>query len=469
MGNPAHRRSGARLAKGHARLGQAAPAHRDVAVDPQTVRGPVVGHSAAACEVSPRAIGADDVRVHDSRCPAAGEVHHSDVPGRIEIARRPQQRVADGQRHRTEWRLARRPKRLGYAREHARRQGGVIRGIRACEVERAVLGTQVVMTLELGPVRGNRRQARLLRRQLDLAVDRLQRAAISDVAKEVGQGIRAGDERSDRHPPIPVDAGEGFVEGRIRIEARSRDLETARRTREAIECDRPLHARLACPHRDAEIGVEVGSSAVAERQRGTDYCDPPVEAAAQLAVALESDAERSERRRQCDAAVGDIEHEIGKCERLVRRRRQKLVDLAPTDLAMHQLAAQPDATRDDPVDREIAVPLQAGFDPGIARNEIRVAGITDDQVADLLGSQANTVEVIAGGNPPPFELALQIMGRDGNSADPDRRDSDQEHDEDADSDDGRDARERPPPRDHPVRRLRCIDLVVAPPLVHGIH
>ena len=110
---------------------------------------------------------------------------------------------------------------------------------------------------------------------------------------------------------VAVDACERFVEPRLRIETRRGDVEPAERTDEAVERQRPFDIRVARDDTHGDISAEVERSAAAGDQARADYRRVPGKAAAQLAVPLERKADRTERRRKRNAAVGDVEDELG--------------------------------------------------------------------------------------------------------------------------------------------------------------
>ena len=248
----------------------------------------------------------------------------------------------------------------------------------------------------------------------------VERALVADVADEVGEAVGAGDEVWIAIRPLPS----MLVKASLKLAlASNRGAATSKRLSragEAVERDRPVDLRPARDDRDRDDKREYWSRAQRPGdQLRADDRGAAREAAAQLAVPFEREADRAERRRQRDAAVGDVETKFGQRERLVARRRQQLVDLAPADPAVDQPAAQPHAARDDPINLEIAVPLQPRLDDREAGDEVGALGVADDEVADLLGPQADPVEVIARGDAAPFELALQIMRGDRPPLDPD--------------------------------------------------
>src|SRR6185437_6169094 len=102
--------------------------------------------------------------------------------------------------------------------------------------------------------------------------------------------------------------------------------------------------------------------------------------------------------------VGDVEHDVGESEGFVGRRWQKLIQLPPADFSVDEPPAQPDSASDDPVHGEIAVPFEMHLDDGVARDEVRMTGIADNEVVDLLGTEADAIEMIAGCDPSFFEL-----------------------------------------------------------------
>ena len=162
-----------------------------------------------------------------------------------------------------------------------------------------------------------------------------------------------------------------------------------------------------------------------------------------IAGPLQSDSNRTEGCGKADAAVGDVQHDGGKFEWLVARRRQQFVNLAPAHLAMHQPAAQPHAARDDPVDFEASVPLHAHLDLGEAGRDVRLLRIADHEIADLLGPETHAVQMVAGLDAAPLKLALQIMRGDRLAFDPDGGNGEKQQDENAQRKEARDA---PPAR-----------------------
>ena len=191
--------------------------------------------------------------------------------------------------------------------------------------------------------------------------------------------------------------------------------------------------------RDRDIGAQVGELALARDQPRARRRGMALEPAGQIARALERDPERPERRRQADAAVGDVEDEIGQLERLAARRRQQFVDLAPAHPVVHQPPAQPDAAREDPIDLDRSVPFDPHLDLGEPRGEVRPLGIADDEVADLLGAQPDPVEPVGRLHAAPLELALEEVGRDRPAGDPHAGERDEQDEEQADGGDGRDS------------------------------
>ena len=76
----------------------------------------------------------------------------------------------------------------------------------------------------------------------------------------------------------------------------------------------------------------------------------------------------------------------------------------------------------DPIDLEAAVPLEPHLDDRAAGDEVGPARIADDQVADLLGPEADPVEVVGRLDAAPLELALEELGGDRPALDPHDRD-----------------------------------------------
>ena len=106
--------------------------------------------------------------------------------------------------------------------------------------------------------------------------------------------------------------------------------------------------------------------------------------------------------------------------------------LAPAHPAMAELAAQTDPARHHAIDPEASVELQPHLDDRLLGGEIGVLRIADDEIADLLGPEADLVEVILGGDSAAFELVLEEVGRDRAPFDPDHRDGEDQEDEQAD-------------------------------------
>ena len=77
-------------------------------------------------------------------------------------------------------------------------------------------------------------QTRFLGRKLHLPANVAERAFERQVSREIREAIGAGNERLNRHPTAPVDAGKGFVEAGVSIEARRCDIEPARRADKSI-------------------------------------------------------------------------------------------------------------------------------------------------------------------------------------------------------------------------------------------
>ena len=91
--------------------------------------------------------------------------------------------------------------------------------------------------------------------------------------------------------------------------------------------------------------------------------------------------------------VGDIDHDVGQAERLAARRRQQFVDLAPADPAAgSNRPLQPHAAGNDAIDLDAAVPFDPHLDERARGDEVGLARIADDEIADLLGVQADAVE-----------------------------------------------------------------------------
>ena len=135
---------------------------------------------------------------------------------------------------------------------------------------------------------------------------------------------------------------------------------------------------------------------------------------------------------------------------------------------MNQPPPEANPARNDAVDLEIPVPLEACLDVRIAGDEVRSARIADDEVGDLLGAQSDAIEMIAGLHSSPLEFALEIVGGDRAPLDPHQHDGNDEHDEQRGGECRRDARPKRPAHDVNVRRLGPVEPLVSPPLVHWV-
>ena len=157
------------------------------------------------------------------------------------------------------------------------------------------------------------------------------------------------------------------------VEARGRNVEAAGGTVEPVEDYRPLDLRPPGNYRHCHIGAEVGCSAAAGDELRANHRRAPCEAAAELTVTFDGEPQRPERRRQRNGAVFDVEHELRQRKRLVVRRREQSVDLAPAHTTVNQPSAQPHTPSDDPIHFEAAVPRQPSLYMGEARGEIAYA------------------------------------------------------------------------------------------------
>ena len=311
-------------------------------------------------------------------------------------------------------------------------------------------------------------EPRLLRRQLHATVDPRQRTFVRDIADKRGKAVCTGSERADRHPATAVHVGERFVEAGVRVEARSDHVETAGGASETAERHRAFALRPPRHDRDRKVGAQVHGRALAGDDARACKGDVPLEAAAQPSRPFGRNADRAERREERNTAVRDVKHDVGELERLLRRRRQQLVDLAPANPAVHQPAAQTDATSDHAVDLEAAVPLQSHLNERVARDEVGAFGIADGEVADLLRTETDAVEMIASLHPAAFEFAFQKMRRDRPSLNPQNSDRDGKQDQGAEG--GEFCNASPANPAHDDCRTGIVrhgtPLLVRPPLAH---
>ncbi len=162
---------------------------------------------------------------------------------------------------------------------------------------------------------------------------------------------------------------------------------------------------------------------------------PPV----RLPASGKGNADGTHRRLHADAAVGDVEDDVGQRERLVGRRRQHLADFAPDDAAIHDLAFQADAARDDPIDADASRDRPAQLDLRVAGDEVGVLRIADDEVADLLRAKADPLEVVGRANASLLELLLKDARGDRPPGDPHAGDQEKEEREEAKQDERGDA------------------------------
>ena len=102
--------------------------------------------------------------------------------------------------------------------------------------------------------------------------------------------------------PLPSTLVNALVEAGLGVEPRRDDVEVAGGAVEAVERDRALDIRMPRNHRDREVGVQVRRPAPSRDQPRAGDRDTALKAAAELAVALNRDPDRPERRRQRDAA-----------------------------------------------------------------------------------------------------------------------------------------------------------------------
>jgi hypothetical protein len=116
-------------------------------------------------------------------------------------------------------------------------------GIIADQAEGAFAAAEIVVSVEPRAVSINRRHSRLLRREFDLAGNMIELALVGDLTDEIGETVRAGDQRRNGHAAAAVDAGEGLVEARFRIKPGSGHVEPAERASEAVERQRPIDPR----------------------------------------------------------------------------------------------------------------------------------------------------------------------------------------------------------------------------------
>src|SRR6185437_2228856 len=142
----------------------------------------------------------------------------------------------------------------------------------------------------------------------------------------------------------------------------------------------------------------------------------------------------TERSRERDAAVGNIDDDVRKRERLVARRREQLVDLSPAHLSVDQAAAEANAASDHAIDLEASVPFEPHLDDRALRREVRMIRIANDEIADLLGPETDLVEVVFRLDSAPLELALEIVRSDLPPVDPDDDDRNCKKDQDNEAD-----------------------------------
>ena len=151
--------------------------------------------------------------------------------------------------------------------------------------------------------------------------------------------------------PAAVEAGERLVEAGCRRRTAAATIAN-RLAGQSKRVERRAARRPAAGarlDRDRDIGAQVRRSGSAPgTSRGLDGRQPALEPAGQIAAALRARrrAARTASPARCVLSATSSD-EVGQAERLVARRRQQFVDLAPADPAADQPAAQPDAARDD--------------------------------------------------------------------------------------------------------------------------
>ena len=127
----------------------------------------------------------------------------------------------------------------------------------------------------------------------------------------------------DRHPAAAVDAGEGFVEAGLGVEARRGDVEAAGRAAETVECDRTVDLRPPGNHRHGDVGAQVGRGAAAGNEPRADHRRAALEAAAQFAVALE-------RERRAARTASPAQWCCRRCRARIRAARTACCSAAAT-------------------------------------------------------------------------------------------------------------------------------------------
>ena len=191
--------------------------------------------------------------------------------------------------------------------------------------------------------------------------------------RKCGEAVGAGDQSVlIAIRPLPSTLVNEFVEASLRVEPRSNHVEAAggaARSRSASQAPRPSGCRATTA--TARLARRSFAAHLPGTSHGLASATCPLKPPLKPPGAFRSKSDRTERGSKRDAAVGNIQNDVGQRERLVRWRREQPVDLAPADLAMDQPPAKPHASRDDPVDFEAAVPLQPHLDDAHASRRDR--------------------------------------------------------------------------------------------------
>ena len=177
-------------------------------------------------------------------------------------------------------------------------------------------------------------------------------------------------------------------------------------------------------------------------RRGLSTDRRPLNPPLRLPCALERDPDRTERSCKADAAVGNVE------------RRGWAVGTACPIGGGRSLSIWPQLTfpwtrrprsRTPRAKTRNTSKLPSHFSRiwmiRVARREVRPPGIADDEVMDFLGAKADPVEMVAGLDSAPLELAFEEMGRDRPPLDPHHRDDDDQRSDQPERDKAR----KPPP------------------------
>ena len=231
--------------------------------------------------------------------------------------------------------------------------GGVILGDQR---HVALRHAEVIASPEPGAIGEDRRHPRLLRGEVDRPPGTGRRALEADIGDEVGEPVGARDQRRGHQPALAVERPERFAEVAVDLEPRRGETDPALRAGEASRGQRPRDMRPPRLDRHGHRSIHRNQFAFARGKPRAGGGKPPLEASGQIALSGNGEAQRPERRPQCDRRIGDIDRDVWELERRFRRARlgQQLVDLAPADSVSDQLTAQPHAPRDDPIHFDLA-------------------------------------------------------------------------------------------------------------------